>query len=241
MNVLAVGAHPDDLEISCGGTILRLVQSGAKVVMAVMTDGRANPLGNPDEIAARRRNETQHSVNIAGAELAWLGFPDGRLVDDIPARLALIALMMRVQPDLIITHAPDDYHSDHNTTSKLVCASVQMAWAPPGEITGQPLRKPVPVAFMATEYGINFLPEEYVDISDVWPTKLQMALSHRSQYLPGPDYDSVELTEPLERFSFTRLTRVVDEFYGIQCWCRYAEAFRWWRAGDRLVPRRMLP
>ncbi len=89
--------------------------------------------------------------------------------------------------------------------------------------------------------GINFLPEEYVDISDVWDQKLQMVLSHHSQYLTGPDYDSVPLQEPLEQYSFARYTRILNEFYGQQCWCRYAEVFRWWRAADRLVTRRLLP
>jgi LmbE family N-acetylglucosaminyl deacetylase len=241
MNVLAIGAHPDDLDISCGGTLLKLARAGAHVTLCIMTDGRANPLGDPAQVSARRKQEALRSAGIVGAELAWLGFHDGRLMDDLPARLALIALMMRAQPDLIITHAPDDYHSDHNTTSRLVTATVQMAWAPPPELTGEPLRKPVPVAFMPTANGINFIPEDYVDVSDVWETKLQMALSHRSQYLPGPDWDAAEIQEPLDQYYFARLTRVVDEFYGLQCWCRYAEAFRWWRASDRLVPRRLLP
>ncbi len=241
MNILAIGAHPDDLDICCGGTLIRLARGGARVVMAVMTDGRANPTGDPVGVAARRKREAQRSAGLAGAELAWLGFPDGGLVDDEPARLTLIALMMRVQPDLIITHTPDDYHSDHIATARLVMATVQMAWAPPPGLAGDPLRKPVPVAFMPPANGINFIPEEYVDVSEVWETKLQMALSHRSQYLPWPAPEDEPLPEPLEQHSFTRLVRVVDEFYGLQCWCRYAEAFRWWRAADRLVAKRLLP
>jgi LmbE family N-acetylglucosaminyl deacetylase len=243
MNVLAIGAHPDDLDISCGGTLLRFAQRGDRVTMCVMTDGRAYPVGSPEKVAARRRSEEQRSADLVGAELAWMGFHDGRLMDDIPTRLAMIELYMRVQPDLIITHAPDDYHADHNTTSRLATFTIQMAWAPPPELLdkGEPVRKPVPVAFMPPSNGINFLPEEYVDVSEVWNTKIQMALSHRSQYLPGPDYDSVELREPYDQYYHARMTRVVDEFYGAQCWSRYAEAFRWWRASDRLLPKRMLP
>ncbi len=241
MNILAIGAHPDDLDISCGGTLLRFRHAGENVVMCVVTDGRAHPLGNSEQVSARRRQEAQASADLIGAELVWLGFPDGRLIDDIPTRLRFIELMMRVSPDLIITHPPDDYHSDHIMTSRLVTATIQMAWAPPPEIPGEPVRKQVPVAFMPPAAGINFIPEEYVDISEVWDQKLQMALSHRSQYLPGPDYDSVPLQEPLEQYSFARYTRIINEFYAQQCWCRYAEAFRWWRAADRLVPRRLLP
>jgi hypothetical protein len=126
-------------------------------------------------------------------------------------------------------------------TSRLVMATVQMAWAPPSGLEGPPLRKQVPVAFMPPSNGINFIPEDYVDVTAVWDTKLAMVMHHRSQYLPGPDYDSSQVEEPLDQYSLYRLTRIMDEYYGLHCWCRYAEAFRWWRAADRLVPRRILP
>lgn len=243
MNVLAIGAHPDDLDVLCGGTLLRLAKEGAQVTMCIATDGRGHPLGDPAAVAARRLSEAQKSADLVGAGLECLGFQDGRLVDDVPTRLKFIEIIMRTQPDLIITHPPVDYHSDHNMTSRLVTGAVQMAWAPPPELSGlgNPVRKQVPVAFMVTAYGINFLPEEFVDISEVWQTKLQMVLHHRSQYLPGPDWDAVELQEPLDQYSFAHFTRIVDEFYGQQCWCRYAEGFSWWRAADRLVARRLLP
>ena len=99
MNILAIGAHPDDLDISCGGTLLRFRRAGENVVMCVVTDGRANPLGDPEQVSARRRREAQASAGLLGAELVWLGFPDGRLTDDIPTRRRFIALMMRVSPD----------------------------------------------------------------------------------------------------------------------------------------------
>jgi LmbE family N-acetylglucosaminyl deacetylase len=170
-----------------------------------------------------------------------LGFPDGGLLDDIPTRRRFIQLMLDVSPDLILTHSPEDYHSDHVMTSRLVTATVQMAWAPPPGLDGPPLQKQVPVAFMPPAGGINFTPDDYVDITPVWETKLAMVTQHRSQYLPGPDYDEVQLEEPLDQYYLVRITRIVDEFYGLHCWSRYAEAFRWWRAADRLVPRRLLP
>lgn len=241
MNVLAIGAHPDDLDFCCGGTLIRMVKAGHRVVMCVVTDGRAHPIGDPEMVAARRRQEAQRSAAMVGAEVEWLGLSDGRLIDDMPTRLKFIDLMMRVQPDLIITHYPEDYHADHVMTSRLVTFTVQMAWAPPPELKGEPLRKQVPVAFMMPSNGINFIPEEYVDVSEVWQTKAQMVLSHKSQYLPGPDFDAVEPQEPLDQYSFYRLARVVDEFYGLQCWVRYAESFCWWKASDRLVTRRLLP
>jgi N-acetylglucosamine malate deacetylase 1 len=67
MNVLAIGAHPDDVDFCCGGTLIRLAQAGHRVVICVVTDGRAPPLGDPEQVAARRRQEAQRSAALAGA------------------------------------------------------------------------------------------------------------------------------------------------------------------------------
>jgi LmbE family N-acetylglucosaminyl deacetylase len=241
MNILAIGAHPDDLDITCGGTLALCRQRGDRVVMCIATDGRAHPVGDPERVTALRHAEAQASADLIGAELAWLGLPDGGLVDDLPTRRKFIQLMMDVSPDLIVTHSPEDYHSDHVMTSRLATATIQMAWAPPQGLQGEPVRKPVPVAFITPANGISFIPDDYVDVTSVWDAKIRMVLNHRSQFLPGPDYDAAQVKEPLEQYSFHRLTRVLDEFFGLQCWCRYAEAFRWWKAADRLVPRRLLP
>ncbi len=242
MNVLAIGAHPDDIDVCCGGTLIRFIQSGSRVVIAVMTDGRASPRGDPQAAAAMRHAEAQSSADSIGAELAWMGFPDGQLADTPETRRAVTALIMRVSPDLIITESPEDYHSDHITTSRLVTACVETAsWSPPMDIPGSPLGRHVPVAFIPPTKGINFTPEDYVDISDVWQQKLKMVGSHRSQYLPGPDYSLSQVREPLDEYGLYRYTRIMDEYYGQCCSVRYAEAFRWWRASNRLLPRRMLP
>ena len=79
MNVLAFGAHGDDLEAFCGGTLALYARSGHKVVMCVVTDGRGRPQGDPLEIAALRKKEAEASANVIGAELDWLGVPDGEL------------------------------------------------------------------------------------------------------------------------------------------------------------------
>lgn len=242
MNILAIGAHPDDIDVCCGGTLIRYAQAGERVAIAVMTDGRASPRGDPQAVSALRRSEAQAAASLIGAELHWLGFPDGQLMDSLEARLKLCELIMRVSPDLIITESPEDYHSDHVVTSQMVTAVSQMAsWSPPPQVPGSALGRAVPVAFMPNTKGINFLPEEYVDVSAVWELKMQMVACHRSQYLPGPEYGPEQVTRPPEEYSLHRYARIIDEFYGQACGVRYAEGFRWWRASDRLLPRRILP
>nr|MBP6298228.1 PIG-L family deacetylase [Anaerolineae bacterium] len=69
MNILAIGAHGDDLELFCGGTLARFAQRGDHVFMCVVTDGRGRPKGDPHEIAAIRRAESEVSAAVVGAEL----------------------------------------------------------------------------------------------------------------------------------------------------------------------------
>ncbi len=68
-----------------------------------------------------------------------------------------------------------------------------------------------------------------------------MVLCHRSQYLPVEEISTAVVSEPYDRYGLYRFTRVMDEYYGLCCGAQQAEAFRWWRASDRIVARRLLP
>lgn len=241
MNVLAIGAHGDDLEEFCGGTLALYARAGHHVAMCVVTDGRGKPQGPPEQISAIRRTEAQASADLIGAELIWLGEPDGDLRHDEPTRHKFIEAIRATAADVILTHPPDDYHPDHTTTNRLVLDAAQVARTSNYRSKLPPLRKPVPVAFMDSELGINFLPEEYVDISEVWDIKIQMLLQHRSQHMPGNTYDPEFVLPPAEQNELVRATRIMSEFRGLACGAKYAEGFRWWRAANRIVARRMLP
>ena len=122
MRVLAVGAHPDDLEILCGGTLARYVQEGHEVVMCNATLGnRGSFVHTSGEIAAIRLGEARRAAEIAGAEHVTLGFTDGEVnAADPDQRRAVVDLVREARPDVIVTHSPNDYMSDHNEVSKLV-------------------------------------------------------------------------------------------------------------------------
>src|SRR5690348_10714125 len=108
MNILAIGAHGDDLEEFCGGTLALFSQAGHHVAMCVVTDGRGNPQGDPEQIAAIRKAEAQASADVIGAESVWLAVPDGDLHVDDDTRHLFIETIRTVKPDLIITHPPKD-------------------------------------------------------------------------------------------------------------------------------------
>jgi LmbE family N-acetylglucosaminyl deacetylase len=241
MNVLAIGAHPDDLEEFCGGTLALYARGGHRVTMCVVTDGQANPLGKPEEIAAIRKLEAQASADLIGAELVWMGILDGRVMVDEATRNHFVDIIRAAAPDVIITHPPDDYHPDHNCTSQLVIQATQGSHTAnyPSELP--PLRGAMPIAFMDAECGINFLPEEYVDISTVWETKAAMLLTHRSQCMPNRVYDPDYVMPPAEQISLYREMRILSEFRGLSAGSAYAEGFRWWRVAYRLRSTRVLP
>jgi N-acetylglucosamine malate deacetylase 1 len=241
MNVLAIGAHPDDLEEFCGGTLALYARGGHHVTMCVVTDGQGNPLGKPEEIAAIRKTEAQASADLIGAQLVWMGIPDGRVMVDEATRNRFVDMIRAAAPDVIITHPLDDYHPDHNCTSQLVLQATQGAHTANYPSDLPPLRRAMPIAFMDAECGINFLPEDYVDISAVWETKAAMLLKHRSQCMPDHKYDADYVMLPAEQISLYREMRILSEFRGLSCGSAYAEGFRWWRVAYRLRSSRLLP
>jgi LmbE family N-acetylglucosaminyl deacetylase len=109
MRVLAIGAHPDDLEFLCGGTLAKYAQQGHHVTMAVVTNGEVGSATLPkEEIAAIRKEEASAAASVIGADFFWMDFPDEFLFKTEQSRLAFINVIRRARPDVIITHAPSD-------------------------------------------------------------------------------------------------------------------------------------
>lgn len=241
MNVLAIGAHGDDNEAFCAGTLAQCRRRGDHVIMCVVTDGRGRPMGDPDQIAAIRKQEAQAAADVIGAELVWMGIPDGRLWVNDETRHQFIEVIRATNADVILTHPPEDYHPDHNATSQLVMDAAQVSRTSNYPSKYPPLRKPIPVGFMDPEFGLNFIPEDYVDITDVWELKVEMLLKHVSQHMPGPHYDPNFVLPTADEIGIVQAAKILSRFRGLGCGVRYAEGFRWWRAANRVVPRRMLP
>ncbi len=242
MNVLAFGAHPDDLEYFCAGTLALCARRGDKVTMAIVTDGRNRPSGKHEEIIAIRRKEAQNSADLIGAELIWMGIPDGGL-DTIPEhRDAFVQVIRQTTPDLIITHYPNDYHPDHILTGQLTMFASQNARSANYPSPYPPVRKNMQFAFMDTEMGLGFEPEDYVDITETLDVKLEMTRQHVSQQQPSnAPYDPNFVAPPNEFNLLVRPARVMSEFRGLACDVQYAEGFRFWRQAHRVLAKRLLP
>jgi LmbE family N-acetylglucosaminyl deacetylase len=233
MNILAVGAHPDDLEILCGGTLARCAQRGDRVTMAIVTDGSAGHAEIPPaRLAEIRRAEANAAADQIGAHFVWLGLRDEFVFNDEPTRLLLLNTIRAAQPDVILTHNPDDYHPDHRAVSRaLFDASFIMGL--PNVQTEHPAHPGVAsLYYFDSLAGQGFLPTEYVDITKTWDTKAAMLACHSCQVEWLRHHDGIDIAEFME---------TVARFRGLQCGVRYAEGFRHADAWPRVKTYRQLP
>ena len=219
MRVLAVGAHPDDVELLCAGTLAKFAARGDTVHIAVATNGEVgSPTLSKEEIARIREEESRASALLIGAELHWLGYPDEFLYDNHESRLRFIELIRVTRADVVI--APDpvrDYHPDHTTTGQILWNIRVMTTVPNIKTDSPPAPRIPDLYFMDTVAGINFLPEDYVDITGTIELKRRMLSSHKSQGLWLKDQYDMEYVEFME---------VCARYRGLQGGFRYAEAFR---------------
>jgi LmbE family N-acetylglucosaminyl deacetylase len=234
VNVLAVGAHPDDLEILCGGTLARFVQEGHEVVMCNATRGdRGSFVHTSEEIAAIRDVEAKRAAEVCGARHTTLGLHDAEVnAADRDQQRLVIDLVRETKPDVIITHHPHDYMGDHNEISKLVFDCSFHATLPLYETSRPNHAKVAPLYYMDTIMGLGFQPTEYVDVSDVIETKAAMLEAHESQLTWLRDHDGVDIVEQM---------RAAARFRGLQCGARYAEGFVQCQTWLRATTRRLLP
>ncbi len=231
--ILAVGAHPDDIEILAAGTLARCRARGDEVVICVATNGNMGSMHTaPEELARIRESEARASAAIIGAELVWLGYPDEFLYHDHETRMRFIEMVRAARPDVILTHAPNDYHMDHRIVSELVFVS-SFIGAVPNVKSPSPVHACIaPIYYLDTLAGVDFLPTEYVDITDTLDTKLEMLSCHKSQLEWLGDYNGIDIVE---------FTQTVARFRGLQSGVKYAEGFRKADAWPRNVTERLLP
>ena len=232
MNVLAIGCHPDDIEISCSGTLAKCVKRGDKVTVCHVANGNmGHEIISPEELREIRANEAKSAGALAGIEVVTLDIgdllPNGCSTEQ---RDMVVELIKKVQPDFIITHSPTDYMPDHREVSKLVFDASFAASVPHYGAPGK--AAVVPIYYMDNLAGMNFNPTEYVDISDEIELKINMLECHESQLKWMRDHDKID---------FAEFVRTCSRFRGIQCGVQYAEAFCQELVWPKVVAKRLLP
>ncbi len=165
MKILAIGAHPDDIEIFMYGLLSICHERGDEIFIIVATDGAAGNVKINKNLKKIRQKETKDGLKLIG-EPIFLNFPDGKLLETCESREKLTKKIKNINPDLIITHPPEDYHPDHRALSAIVTNSCGFE---------------CPVIFCETLMGVNFVPNYYIDISKYFKRKSEAILNHKSQ------------------------------------------------------------
>jgi len=196
VNILAIGAHPDDIEFGCGGALIKYTQSGHRLFLLVMTGGE---LGGSSSV---RTQEQKASGNILGAEkIYWGGYEDTHLVVDVDLIGKIEAVIAEVKPDFIFCNFPDDTHQDHRHLAQAIMSATRY------------IRN---VLFFEGPTTQNFNPQVFVDISDTLNQKVAALEAHRSQVMKTN----------IEDLSIVEVSRSSANFRGIQGRVKYAEAFQ---------------
>lgn len=238
MNILAIGAHPDDIETSCGGTLAKYAKMGHKVFTATATNGNVGSATlSMEEIAAIRKEEARRAAAHIGAEYVCLDYDDEMFFEDKAARLAFIDLVRYCKADVILTHNPEDYNPDHELTSKIINDIAVMI--PVEKIkTKNPAYDKIPIiAYFEPVNGLGFVPTDYVDITDTMEIKMAMCREHKSQISWMQD----NYKDTMADKDFFENYYTIAKYRGIQCGVQFAEGFRMANDAFRVVPYRVLP
>ena len=234
MNVLAIGAHPDDIEIACAGTLAKCVKRGDKVIVCHVSSGNlGHVIIPPDELTVIRREEARKAGSLAGIEVITAGFNDLDIYDNNKeARDKIVDVIKYANPDFIITHNPDDYMPDHTAVSRLVFDASFTATLPNYKSKEANPAKLVPIFYMDTLAGVNFNPTHYVDITEEIDLKLKMLNCHESQLVWMLEHDGID---------FADMVKTCSRYRGYQCGADYAEGFRQCQVYLKGTTERLLP
>jgi LmbE family N-acetylglucosaminyl deacetylase len=195
MNILAIGAHPDDLEIGCGGTLIKYADKGHKIHLLIMTRGA---LGGDPEI---RATEQMAAIKVMGCcELTWGGFTDTEIKVSNVVIERIEAVVAEIDPGFVFCHYPDDTHQDHRHLAQTVISATRYAKN---------------VLFYEGPTSQHFNPSVFVDISSTLDRKIKALEAHGSQ---------IDRTN-IEGCSILEIAHSSAIFRGIQARVKFAEAF----------------
>jgi len=195
MNILAIGAHPDDIEYGCAGTLIKYAERGHQIYLMVLTEGQE---GGSSEI---RKQEQENAAELMSVQkIFWGGYHDTQLPLNKELIEKIEEVLGEVNPDLILVNYGDDTHQDHRILTQATMSATRY------------VRN---VLFFEVPTTQNFNPQVYVDISDTLERKSQVLNAHASQVMKTN----------IEDMYIIELAQANATFRGIQGRVKFAEAF----------------
>ncbi|MFD1614017.1 bacillithiol biosynthesis deacetylase BshB1 [Gelatiniphilus marinus] len=221
LDILAFGAHPDDVELGCGATLAKEIANGKKVGIIDLTQGELGTRGT----ALTRAEESSNAAKILGVSVREnLGFADGFFVNDKQHQLEIIKTIRKYQPELVICNAIDDRHIDHAKGSKLVSDACFLSGLIKIEthVNGTKQNPWRPKQVYHYIQWRNLKPDLVVDVSDFIDVKLKAVFAYKTQFYdaaskaPETPISSKNFTD-----SITYRARDLGRLVGVE----YAEGF----------------
>ena len=221
LDILAFGAHPDDIELSCAGTLIKAVKAGKKVGIVDLTEGQLGTRGS----AKLRLEEAANAAKIIGASVRDnLGMMDGYFKNDDESRVKLIQKIRHYRPEIVIANVPKDRHPDHGRASEMVTEAcfyaglvkIETEWEGKKQEAFRPGR--LYYYMQHFSYDFSFL----VDTSDVMEQKIEAIRAFKSQFHnPHSKEPETVLTSP----QFLEHIKQRDAEMGYSIGVKYAEGF----------------
>ncbi len=218
VDILAIGVHPDDVELACSGTILKAVLDGKSVAILDLTQGELGTRGNPE----LREVEAANSAKILGvSERVILDMGDGFFEHNNQNMIEIAKYIRYFQPTIVLANAMHDRHPDHGRAGKLISDAcfysglVKIETELNGE--KQKAHRPKFVYHYIQDYYVK--PELVVDVSEVWESKIKSIMAFSSQFY---NPDSKEPETPISSKAFmdfiegrgTQFGRLINVKYG---------------------------
>ena len=221
LDILALAAHPDDVELSCAGTLHKAVKAGKRVGVIDFTQGELGTRGTPQT----RRKEAADSAEILGLSAREnLGFEDGFFKVDKAHQLEVIRMIRKYRPDIVLANAIDDRHSDHGRASflaKEACFLSGLAKIETFE-NGELQEAWRPKVVYHYIQSIPIEPDFIVDVSEEWDVKMDSVKAYKTQFF---DPDSKEPQTYISNPGFMEMINSRGTHYGHEIGVKYGEAF----------------
>jgi N-acetylglucosamine malate deacetylase 1 len=216
VDIIFFGAHPDDVELSCGGTVAKCVKDGLRVAIVDLTRGEMGTRGTPQT----RKREAAAAAKVLGATFRQqLDFQDGNLQTGREQELQIIEILRRSTPQLVVAPYPDDRHPDHTRTGRIVTEASFYAGLRALD-TGLRAHRPQTVLYYLQNY--MFAPSFVVDVTKHWKTKMRSVAAYKSQF---HDPSSKEPQTFISRPAFLDMIEARGKHFGALIGAEYGEAF----------------
>ncbi len=222
LDILAIGAHPDDVELGCGATLAKEIANGKSVGIIDLTRGELGTRGTTET----RDEESKNAAHILGVHLRVnMNFADGFFVNDKQHQLEIIKMIRKYQPDIVLCNAINDRHIDHGKGSKLVsdaCFLSGLIKVETKDDDGQLQNQWRPKQVYHYMQWKNLEPDFVVDVSGFMDKKMESVLAYKTQFY---DAKSEEPETPISSKNFTDSIKYRARDLGRLVGVEYAEGF----------------